>query len=126
MNLISFNNECGSGKKLTDWGFEKYIDFFKGEYSLTIKIHSLFEKRVHFNNYENHAEKIFYAPRKCVYHSIRFLIIRAEISIQCIAFVAKCIALVATPYFIISVALSQLYAYTCDHDSLCIVLKTVP
>ena len=36
-------------KKLTDWGFEKYIDLFKGKYPITIKMYSLFEQRVHFN-----------------------------------------------------------------------------
>ena len=42
-------------KKLTDWGFEKYIDLFKDKYLLTIKINSMFEQRVHFIIYENYA-----------------------------------------------------------------------
>ena len=67
--------------KLTDWGLEKHIDLFKGKYSLTIKLHFLFEQRVHFNIYENYAEKIFYASRKCVYRSLNYLIITAEILI---------------------------------------------
>ena len=36
-------------KKLIDWGFEKYIDLFKGKYSVTIKMHRLFKHRVLFN-----------------------------------------------------------------------------
>ena len=106
-------------EKLTDWRFGKFIDC------------SLFKQRVHFNDiYENFAEHFFGATRKCVYRSLSYLIIRAEILIQCIAIVAERIAivaeriaLVATPYFMISVVLSQRYAYNCDHDSLCIVLK---
>ena len=36
-------------KKQTDWGFEKYIDLFKGKGSVTIKMHRLFKQRVLFN-----------------------------------------------------------------------------
>ena len=56
--------------------------------------------------------------------TIDYLIIRVEILIHCNAIVAICIALVAIPGFMISVTLSERYANTCDHDSLCIVLRT--
>ena len=69
---------------------------------------------------------MFHVTPKYVYRLLNYLIIRAEILIQYIAVIAKRIALVVTPYFIMSVELSQWYAYTCDHDSLCIVLKTIP
>ena len=49
----------------------------------------LFEQRVHFNIYENYAEKINYATRKCVYRSLNYLIIRAEILIEFIAVVHR-------------------------------------
>ena len=43
---------------------------------------------------------------------------------QCIAIVAKCVALTATQRFIVSKALPERYVYTSDHDTLCIVLTT--
>ena len=43
---------------------------------------------------------------------------------QCIAMVAKYVALTATQRFIVSKALSERYVYTSDHDTLCIVFKT--
>ena len=55
--------------------------------------------------------------------TIDYLIIRVKILIHCNVIVAICFALVAIPGFMINVALSERYAYTCDHDSLCIVLR---
>ena len=49
----------------------------------------------------------FSATHKCVYRSLNYLIIRAEVVIQCITVVSQRIALSATPYFVINVALSQ-------------------
>ena len=49
VNFISINNGCVGEKKLTDWGFEKYIDLLKGKDSVIIKMHRLFKQRVLFN-----------------------------------------------------------------------------
>ena len=92
---------------------------FNNNYSYKLSFKLFF-----FLHIDNYAKKIIYATRTCVYRSLNYLIIRVKILIHCNAIVAICIALVAIPGFRISVAPSERYAYTCDHDSLCIVLRT--
>ena len=99
---------------------------FNNNYSYKLSFKLFF-----FLHIDNYSKKIIYATRTrtiyastCVYRSLNYLIIRVNILIHCNAIVAICIALVAIPGFMISVALSERYAYICDHDSFCIVLRT--
>ena len=64
---------------------------------------------------ENNTEKICYATRKYVYHSLNYLIIRAEILIQCNVVIAKRITMVVTSYFIISLCPLK-YCYHSDME----------
>ena len=92
---------------------------FNNNYSYKLSFKLFF-----FLHIDNYAKKIIYATRTCVYRFLNYLIIRVRILIHCNAIVVICIALVVILGFMISVALSERYAYTCDHDSLCIVLRT--
>ena len=89
--------------------------FFKNNY-----IHRIRSLSYQFNNNYSYklSFKLFfflhidnYAKKNHLRDTIDYLIIRVKILIHCNAIVAICITLVAIPGFMISVALSECYAY---------------